>query len=191
MEENIKNLLLDEEEILWQGKPNKKLFTSADWYMIPSTMFGFAIMVLIRVYFIPIYIGMEVPFPFDIMYAIVFFSLLYQMVLRFFIKAYVMKRTEYYVTNQRVLEIRNLNTAKVEKIKINKISNINSKIVYNGRSKIVFGDLPPFYSLIENTYAYPRFTYSSYNKPPIGFYDLDAEDAEEICSIVSKIKSSL
>lgn len=53
MEINTKNLLLEDEEILWQGKLNKKLFTSADWFMIPSSFVSLIILFAIRFVVIP------------------------------------------------------------------------------------------------------------------------------------------
>lgn len=191
MEDNIKKLLSDKEEILWQGKPNKNLFTSADWFMIPSSAFTLVIILGLWFYFIPNFIGTDLPAMFNLFYALIIFVLLYQLFLRLFVKSYVYKRTEYYVTNHRILEVRNLNKVKIEEVKINQMSSYHKVIKPNSRSKVVFGELPPFSFLFENTYAYPRFTYSSYNKPPLGFYDLDAEVAEEVYSIVSKIKNSL
>ena len=66
MEENIKKLLSDKEEILWQGKPNKNLFTSADWFMIPSSAFTLAIILGLWFYFIPNFIGVDLPVMFNL-----------------------------------------------------------------------------------------------------------------------------
>lgn len=190
MEENTKSLLLEDEEILWQGKPNYYLFTSADRFMIPSSTGTFIIFLLLRFLLIPMLMDIDFPLAFHLMYALLIFVGFYQFILRFFVKSYVYKRMEYIVTNKRVLEIRNFNKAKVEEVKIKEIGNYHIVIKEN-KSKVVFGEMLPFSFLFENTYAYPRFTYNSYNKPPLGFYDLDIEDAEKVYKIVSKIKSSL
>ena len=187
MDISAKDLLLSDEKILWEGKPNRKIFTARDWFNVPTGILGFAMILIIRFVVISSF-EMQVPLLFDIMYSIVTLSIFYQVFGRFLFKLYVQSRTKFYVTNLRVLVIRNLRKQRVDEEKIKEIRGIDKKIKYNGKSKVVFGNRLPFYSNQENTYIMPTFSRKTrLGNLPLGFYDLDDRDAEKVCDIVSGV----
>ena len=186
MDKNVAGFLRPDEKILWEGKPKRKIFSASDWINVPMQLIGLAIFIVIMFFIAPEFAA-SIPFAVIVFYVLLTAGMAYMAIGRFFVKLYVQARTEYYVTDYRVVVVKNLRKQKVKSQNINSIRSIRKKANNNGISKIIFGESPIFSFLYENTYMYPEAWIRV--EMPLGFYDIDESDADEIHKILLENKS--
>jgi len=157
IEEQFRDDLLKDEEILWAGQPETSvLFTGADVFLVPFSLLwgGFAIFWELSVLFIIFSTDgskskMPIIFPlFGIPFVIIG---LYFMFGRFIYKNWKKRNTYYAITNKRVLVLTKLFSRSLNAVNIDTIPTINKTIRSNGLGTIKFGNVNWMVSMYGNT----------------------------------------
>lgn len=171
------------EEILWEGKPNIKLFHFCDIFMLPfSTLIFGAIAYFIAeqlFYFRDLHwtsIGLMLAFILS----------LYGMFGRTIKNAITKSRTKYYVTNQRVIIAVNNKKTQLRSQSFDTIWQMKYKQRKFGRSRIVFDKSPFLTPLFANSGLEVLMSGESwFGTLPPAFYDIN--DAKYVYDIVIKL----
>lgn len=135
MDENygwLRPYLGAEERILWRGRPEKiRLLEASDAFMIPFSLLwgGFAI------YWEYSVLRMNAPFIFPVFGGFFVLIGLYMIFGRFFYKSFILKRTSYAVTSEKVLINRN---GKIEVLMKNALPSFSIKRKEDGSGTITF-----------------------------------------------------
>jgi len=181
MNEQFKDNLLKNEEILWCSQPETVLFSSGDFFLIPFSFLwgGFSIFWEASV------LTHGAPFLFRL-FGIPFVIVgLYFIFGRFIYKRIKKKHTYYAVTNKRILILTNLFIKGIEAEFISQITCIDKSVHSNGIGTLKFGNSSFFQGMWGNSGM--EFFNSHYRKDVPSFYDI--QDAEEIYKMVSELKS--
>ena len=134
--DGIQRELGPNEQLLWSGKPKSGiLFRSSDAIMIPFSIAwaGFAI------FWETMAFNARTPVFFKLWGLMFVVVGLYMVLGRFFYDMFLRSKTEYAVTNQRVLIIRNGRQRSVQAFPIDKINNISLQERHDGQGTIKFG----------------------------------------------------
>jgi len=178
MERLIENELMQDEQILWNGQPNGRLFRTADFLLIPLELIGAGFFY----YFIMRMSIYDTPTIFTIIVLLIALRVSYDLIGRFFYKAYRNRNTYYYLTDQRVLILRDTIKRKLTALDLISLPEMDRRINHDGVGAIYFGELPFFAALYANSGTQSgRGYYNSQNIPP-AFFDLD--DADEVYSMI-------
>lgn len=126
--------LLDGEHIVWKGKPGKgNLLTSADIFLIPFSIVwcGFA--------FFWEFMALDGGPSFFALFGLPFIILgLYFVFGRFIHMAYLRKRTQYVITNQKIIRKRG---SKIDMLSIKNIPTVQVKLHKEGYGTILFEEI--------------------------------------------------
>jgi hypothetical protein len=145
IERVVADELMPDEEMLWAGRPNPaKLFTKADIYLVPLTIFWCGIALGILSIGLP---GLVIGVPVGVV-------ALYCLVGRFFAKVLRKKRTVCAVTNRRVMQIKlNASGEKKTCVSLDIKTILNESVVLNndGCGSLYFGDIPSYSQAYANT----------------------------------------
>jgi hypothetical protein len=138
--DGIEPLLARDERLLWRGEPRKGLLLRAsDWYLIPFSLFwcGFAV-------FWTWSAGhSRAPLSFDL-FGVPFVAVgLYFVAGRFVVDAVIRQKTQYAVTNQRVIVASGLFRPQVKSIELRSLGEISLSISSVERGTIAFGSPQP------------------------------------------------
>jgi len=178
MERLIENELMQDEQILWNGQPNGRLFRTADLLLIPFDLVG----IIIFYYFIKRMSRIDTPVIFPIILALIALRISYDLIGRFFYKAYRNRNTYYYLTDQRVLILRDTIKRKLTALDLISLPEMDRRINRDGVGAIYFGELPFFAALYANSGTHnSKVSHNSQYIPP-AFFDLD--DADEVYSMI-------
>lgn len=186
--EDINGLIRDEliagENILWSGKPEQKIFCKNDLKMIPFSLLwgGFAIFWETEV------LKEGKPIFMPIVGSVFVLIGLYIIIGRFFYKAYVKKRTCYYVTNKRLILAKISRRTKVKAEYINSLKTIDKDIGSDGSGDLIFGDIGFMSSMYLNTGMDAFAKTKAYGQLPLAFYDLAR--ADEVSRIINEVKNA-
>lgn len=181
----IKSELLSDERIIWSGKPMEgRLFNKNDLFLIPfSIMFlGFAIFWESSVIF-------EVGAPvFFMLWGIPFILMgLYMVFGRFFYKSYLKRHTYYYVTNKRVIILKDTSNRKIEAEYIDSLPSISKDVKGDGSGTITFGNSSGFVGMYQNSGLEFFLKGKRHEILAPAFYDID--DVNKVYQIVSEIRN--
>jgi hypothetical protein len=164
-DQSLRRELGRDERLLWSGASAQGLrFRKTDWLLIPFTLLwcGFAMSILTNGHRHGDLSWLVPGVPFGL-------AGLYMVVGRFFADAYLRKRTEYAVTDQRVLIVNGFFTRQVKSLPLAAMNDITLSEGSNGMGSIQFGpsrpgswmmlgtpwpgvskSLPPMFDLIQN-----------------------------------------
>jgi hypothetical protein len=190
MQEHFQKDLLKGEQILWVGQPDtSKLFTKADIFLIPFSLFwgGFA--------FIWEYLALTsvtkteeggitvLIFP---LFGIPFVLMgLYFIFGRFLYKNWKKKRTWYAVTDKRALVLTQTFGQKLQAADLKSLPTMNKTIQKDGSGSVTFGNSSWMFSMYENT---GMEIFGSLNgSGATSFYDI--KDAEKVYQIANEQRS--
>jgi hypothetical protein len=186
MKSEILNLvdedLIAGEVVIWAGQPNDRLFCRNDWKMVPYSLF----LAVFSFYWEYAVIVSGAPVIMLITGAIFVLFALYALVGRFFYKSYLKTNTYYYVTNKRVMTIKNLSYKKIEVKDIYYLKVINRYIDIDGSGDIEFGNIPFRMSVLINTGMDLFNRGRRFVIVPLAFYDLD--NADEVSNLINEIR---
>ncbi|MBN2879976.1 MAG: hypothetical protein JXN65_10170 [Clostridia bacterium] len=184
MERIIENELMQDEQILWNGQPSGRLFRTADLLFFPATFFG--------VFFIYLWIKLsftaELPVFAYLILAFLTLQIIYMGIGRFFYKSYLNRNTYYYVTDRRILILKDTMRRKLIALDIISLPIIEKKVNRDGFGSLYFGELVLASSIYANSgmdfYARPGL----FTCPiPPAFFDLS--DAAQVYSIINRVKA--
>ncbi len=168
--------LLDDETILWFGKPQAwRLLNSHDLFLIPFSLFWCA--------FVFSFLQMGAFGLFILPHTLIG---LYMLVGRFIVKYLRNKNTYYAVTNERILIATRLLSAKFQAVAINTLPALNKSVSVGGVGTINFGLEPhqPWWSRGRANYSNTGMEFFGYTVP--GFYDI--ADANEVYRLISELR---
>jgi len=180
----ISRELLPDERILWCGQPSrKKLFTKADIFMVPFSIFwcGFAI-------FWTVTAMMDAGLEFGAFGLLFVFVGLYVTVGRFFVKQLTKKYTYYALTDRRALTVQiftNGNRKKIYAVHLPNVPQASITTDQNGVGSIIFGNAPFFSTQYINT-GMDLFNHNM-GQQLVGFFDI--EDANRVYDLYTQIKN--
>lgn len=184
MNQLIKSDLLSDENIIWSGQPDSsKVFSNSDIFLIPFSIMwgGFA------VFWETTVLLSDAPLLF-VLWGIPFVLIgLYIMIGRFFYKVYLSRNTYYYITNKRILILRDTNRRKVEAADINSLPSINLNVNSNGSGTIVFGYTAGFLGMYANSGMDFFIRGNRHGIIAPAFYDL--EQANKVYRLVSELRN--
>jgi hypothetical protein len=187
MTEIFQDELLKDEKILWSGKPETSvLFTPADIFLIPFSILwgGFAIFWELAVLFSKDESGKSAPL-FFALFGIPFVLLGVHFIFgRFIWKNFKKKRTNYAVTNKRVLVSTHTFNKSFQAEFIDRIPSMSKRIRRDGVGSIYFGNANFMASIYGNTGM--DFFGSFYGPYTTTFYDI--RDAEQVYQLVSGLR---
>jgi hypothetical protein len=172
--------ILPKEEILWSAQPTPKLFTGADFFLVPFSVLwgGFAIFWEDNV------LSQGAPVLFSL-WGIPFVLIgLYFIFGRFIYKNYKKKHTYYLVTNQRVIVLTNTRTKKVNAAFIRQVPAINKSGRQGGVGTIRFGNANVMDAYYGNTGL--DFFAGMYGAAAPTFYDVP--DADHVYQLVNQVR---
>lgn len=180
MEELIYDNLQEEEQILWQGRPNpNKLFTKFDMFYFPITLLWCVAIAFFG------YLIVKASSEFDLTYIYIIFIIftamgLYLLVGRFLYKKARRKSIYYYITNKRAI-ILNKDSIKFENLE--NIKGIHKDQLKDGSGTLTFGkDLGTNLYMIDMGLTYlAKF---HVGEIPIIFFDIP--DIDTVFSIAQK-----
>ena len=182
-------LLEQGEEILWYEKPNIKLFHICDIILIPFQLLVFGSIM----YFSSLFILKQHIFSIEFVFILVFFLLsVYGVFGRTIGKVITQSKTTYYLTNKRAIIVKNLKKTVIRSKYFNSMKMINYKVKKNGRSRVVFDFSPlltPLYANSGNSAEKFMSGASLYGQLPPAFYNLNAEDAEEVYNLALELRN--
>lgn len=204
MSYNIYRYLEHDEEILWEGMPNVKLFHLCDVVLIPASILctGYPLLMSVKVllkieeskamynesYAVNLLFGMI------ILIAVVCAAASFYFIIgRLIVKVMVKLNTTYYVTNRKIIIVENLVRPKIRNKYYSTMGAVEYKEKINGRSMVKFGESPILSFMLENSGMYNRRHKLPYrgtrrieyiNLPP-AFYDID--DAETVYNLVTDL----
>ena len=166
------------EKVVWSGQPANKLFTTADFFLVPFSVLwcGFAI------FWESMATGDGAPVFFPVFGGMFVLAGLYFVFGRFIYKSYKQKRSYYAVTNKRVIILQDTGGSKITSAYITQIPSIEKKIGSDGVGSITFGNSAPYARMYANTGM--DFFGSMYGVSAPAFYDI--KDADEVYQIVNK-----
>lgn len=180
----IKDELLTDEHILWSGQPDKsKIFTKGDFLLIPFSLMwgGFAIFWELTV------LSFGGPILFKL-WGIPFVLVgLYLIFGRFMHKSSIKKKTYYYVTNKRVIVLKDKSRTNIEAEFIDALPAINKNANRNGCGDVIFGNAPGFMGLYANSGMDFFVRNNRYGGLPLSFFDIDK--AKEVYKMVNEIRN--
>jgi hypothetical protein len=134
--DGIESLLAGDERLLWRGEPRKGLFLRpSDGYLIPFSLLwcGFVVSWTWSA------AKSGAPFPF-FLFGLLFVAIgLYFVAGRFFVDALIREKTQYAVTNQRVIVASGLLHRQVKSLELRKLGEISLTISSGERGTIAFG----------------------------------------------------
>ncbi|MHB1459700.1 MAG: hypothetical protein ACYC1M_00245 [Armatimonadota bacterium] len=141
--EKLMPYLADGESIKWVGQPDPtKLVSSADWFIIPFSLFwcGFAVFWEAMALKGILSSRDETPFPWIFpLFGIPFVLVgLYMLFGRFIAKRYMRQRTYYVVTNQRVLSLVEFFKPRVNSLFLSALPTINVSSEGPGTGSLIF-----------------------------------------------------
>ncbi len=180
--------LLKDEKILWAGQPEPKLFTGADFFLIPMGLFVFCFAIFWESGVLGItHMGShhDMPFPFSffplfgIPIVLMGFYILFG---RFFFKSWKQRNTYYAVTNQRALILCTAPNRSLQAVLINANSNLNKSVGSDGTGTISFGDSSPKAAAYANT-GMDFFVAAGGLALAPAFYDI--KDANTVYQLIS------
>lgn len=164
--------LVSGEHIVWKGKPGKgNLLTSADWFLIPFSIAwcGFA-------FFWEYTVLSYGAAPFFSLFGLPFIIIgLYIVFGRFIHLAYLRKRTQYVITNQKIIRKRG---SKVDILSIRNIPTVHVKIHKDGYGTIHFH---------ENNLFSSMHNLNFFMTNQMGFALENIQDAVQVEKIISEL----
>ncbi len=184
MDTIIKNELLENENVLWQGQSNGRLFSAADILLIPFSLMwgGFAI------FWEASALSIEAPLLLKLWGIPFVFVGVYMIIGRFFYKNFLNKNTHYYVTNKKVVIIKNTLKMKTNTLYLNTLPEIEKSIRASGSGTIKFGSSGIFSGLYANS-GMDFFAYGyRFKRIPPAFYDID--NAEKVYKLICEAKTN-
>lgn len=188
--------LLSDEKILWSGKPEPKLFTAADFFLIPfgAFFFCFSVFWIYMASGIPFHanrssnhesIDFPIPFAlFGIPFVLVGFYILFG---RFFFKNWKQRNTYYAVTNQRVLILSTVPNQSLQALFIDVIPVLNKSVNSSGAGTITFGNSDPRAAMYANT-GMDSFTSVGGMGLAPAFYNI--KDANNVYALINSQRGS-
>lgn len=184
MNDLIKQELLTDEYIIWSGQPDgSKIFSKADFFLIPFSLLwgGFAITWEMTV------LGFDAPLLFKL-WGLPFVAVgLYMIFGRFIYKAKMKKKTYYYVTNKRVISLKNSSRVQVEAEFITSLPAVNKSVNSSGSGDIIFGSSQGFLGMNANSGMAFMGRNNRYGNSVLSFFDL--KNANEVHKIVNEIRN--
>jgi len=176
--------LLTDEKILWAGQPEPKLFTGADFYLIPMGLFVFCFSIFwVSQASHMMRHGFEFPFSLFPLFGIPIVLMGFYMLFgRFFFKSWKQRNTYYAVTDQRALILCIAPSRSLQAVIINANSNLNKSINSDGTGTISFGTSSPRAAAYANTGMEVFITAGGLALAP-AFYDI--KDANTVYQLIS------
>lgn len=179
----IKKDLMNGEDVLWTDMPKNIFLKPEDVGMILySLLFG----IFILTFYLVGAFGKGFNFMWFFMFPFVFCAI-YMLFGKFICKSYINKRTYYYVTNSRIIILRNLKKRKIYTGYIDGFEVVNTLVQTNGIGKVIFGNKESMQIMREETGMEYLFNFGELPYQGIGFYNIN--DAYKVSKIVNKIKN--
>ncbi len=183
MNQLIRSELLTDETILWSGQPNKnKIFNLGDIYLIP-----FSIVWCGFICFWEYTVLVSTAYFFALFGLLFVFVGLYLLIGRFIYKNYVRANTYYFITQKRILILKDANSRKLEAEFISAIPCINKNVDSSGRGTIIFGNSSGHSGIYNDSGLDLLGTGYRYGKTAPTFYDI--EQGDEVYRIVNEIRN--
>jgi hypothetical protein len=185
--------LLKDEQILWNGQPEQKVFfTAMDIFLVPFSLLwgGFAIYWELTVTMIgrkgPVFVN--IPFlTFGLFFVIIG---LYFIFGRFIYKTWAKKKTFYAVTNKRVLSLSYTFGQKFQEAVISRAFNISMGVRKDGIGTLTFGVPQSSFSALFNGqqfYANTGMDIIPFGTPQLAFFDI--QNVNKVYKIIMDIKT--
>ncbi len=184
MNQLIREDLLSDEHMIWAGQPdNSKIFSKGDLFLIPFSIMwgGFAI------FWEAMAIIGKAPI-FFMLWGIPFVLIgLYMMFGRFFYKSYIRRNTYYYITNKRIIILKDVKKRSIEAEYINTLPCINKDVDEHGKGTVTFGHITSSIGMYADSGMELFNRQNRYGAIAPAFYDI--EQAHYVYRIVNEIRN--
>ncbi|HYF03168.1 MAG TPA: PH domain-containing protein [Patescibacteria group bacterium] len=176
----MKEHLLKDEQILWEGKPKSGIvFRAGDIILIPLSLFFWVFPVLV---FIPALLSEDTSFAMVTVFLPFIIAAIYVTFGRFFFDAYVRRNTHYAITENRILIHQKLFKTKLEAIPLKNLQKIILSRSSKGRGTITLGQSDLLDTFFEGMY-WPNLKHA----PKLELI----EDAKNVYNIIHKVTKNL
>jgi hypothetical protein len=142
LDDGLRSRLMPGERILWSGQPRQGLlFTSRDIFIVPFSLlwFGFVVFWEVTVVSQRNSPGAHSLVPLLVIGGVFILLGLFAVIGRFFLDAWLRRRTSYGVTDRRVLVIRGGRFNKLVALNVDKLPEVSLSEKRDGRGTITFG----------------------------------------------------
>lgn len=184
----VRGQLRKGEEVLWSGRPDRAVvFSAGDLILVPASLLWSAMALSFAIPMLSAARTGADAVPFVVFFAVPFILMaFYFTVGRLIFRLWVKSRTQYLVTNERVLALSRLFGNNVHASFLDEISEVHGVRSMRGTGTLWFGDAPRWMVILGSSALDSPFQLPG-TLGPVVFYDI--READRVRQLVTKAES--